>query len=112
MIFKQHFIDLILSGKKTQTRRPNKGYYKVGHTYSLQPCRTCRGLSDNRLQIDEIKIEDCEGCYLGVCIDVYDAWDEGLFHPLAFEETFKKLYPKWDGKKRWAFKFHLVEVTT
>jgi hypothetical protein len=109
MIFKQHFIDLILSGKKTQTRRPNRGYYVEGKTYAIQPCRTCPGLCDYRIEIDHIWEEDCRYRVLGISCG--DAWAEGLYHRLDFELLFIKLYPKWDGKKRWAFKFHVVEVT-
>jgi len=111
MIFKQHFVDLILSGKKTQTRRLNRGYYKVGHSYAIQPCRICKGILGYRIEIDHIWRENCSGCFLGIGISVEDAWAEGEFHPLVFEESFREIYPKWDRKERWGFRFNLVEVT-
>jgi len=108
MIFKQHFIDMILSGGKTQTRRPNRGYYKEGHSYAIQPCRTCKGIPNYRITMDEIWEEDCN--VLGLCISIDDAWSEGEYHPLVFEELFRQMYPKWNSRKRWAYKFHVVEV--
>lgn len=110
MIFKQHFIALILSGKKTQTRRPNRGYYVVGKTYAIQPCRICKGILGHRIEMDDIWEEDCSECFLGIGISVEAAWAEGEFNPMVFEESFRDIYPKWDTKERWAYKFHLVEV--
>ena len=110
MIFKQQFIDMIISGRKTQTRRPNRGYYKVGHDYAIQPCRTCKGLPDYRLVIDRIWVELIPAENKRFAISVADAWTEGYFSVSAFEGLFRVLYPKWNGKKRWVFEFHLVEV--
>jgi hypothetical protein len=116
MIFKDKFIDLILAGKKTQTRRPNKGYYVVGKTYAIQPCRICKGIENYRIMMDDIwrEVRDYEPERTNtkyMPISEEDAWAEGQYTPSAFEKAFKELYPKWDGKKRWAFKFHVVEVT-
>ena len=112
MIFKQHFIDLILSGGKTQTRRPNRGYYEVGKTYAIQPCRTCKGMPNWRIMIDAIWEELCyssgEKKYH---ISRTNAEAEGGYTVEAFEKAFIELYPKWDGHERWTFKFHIVEVT-
>ena len=102
MIFKQHFIDLILSSKKTQTRRPNKGYYVVGKTYAIQPCRICKGIENYRIMIDNIWLE-------GGGISREDALAEGGYVPAEFEKVFRELYPDMICS-RWAFKFHVVEV--
>ena len=121
MIFKQHCVDMILSGKKTQTRRPNRGYYKVGHTYAIQPCRICKGIPNYRIEIDDIW-EEVSGEWFSknfyekppnaklLPVTQAEASEDGYLSPFEFEEAFKEIYPKWDRKKRWAYKFHLVEV--
>ena len=117
MIFKQHFVDLILLGKKTQTRRPNRGYYKVGHTYAIQPCRICKGIRNYRIEMDEIRVEEAleflaenEKRYpVELYISKEDALAEGGYTPTQFEGLFRELNFKWDGWSRWAYKFHLVE---
>ena len=103
MIFKQPFIDLILSEKKTQTRRPNRGYYKVGHIYSLQPRRTCKGIENYRIMIEKIWFEKGG-------ISREDALAEGGYVPAEFEWEFFKIYHGC-GSGRWVFKFHVVKVT-
>lgn len=40
MIFKKEFLPLILSGRKTQTRRIHSRLLRVGHIYSIQVNRT------------------------------------------------------------------------
>jgi len=35
---------------------------------------------------------------------------EGGYTIEEFERLFRELYPKWDGKKRWAYEFHVVKV--
>jgi N4-acetylcytidine amidohydrolase len=39
-MFKKEFLPLILSGRKTQTRRTHKRQFKVGKVYSIQINRT------------------------------------------------------------------------
>jgi hypothetical protein len=122
MIFKQEFVDMIISGKKTQTRRPNRGYYVVGKTYAIQPCRICKGIEGYRIMMDAIWEEISWDCfsepniiikkerYLPIRED-RTANAEGYKTTRLFEEAFREIYPKWDGKKRWAYEFHVVEVT-
>jgi len=102
VIFKQEHVDMILAGTKTQTRRLNRGYYKVGHTYAIQPCRTCIGVPGYRIFMDLIWEEWVE---CGT-----NAAAEGGYTIEEFERLFRELYPKWDGKKRWAYEFHVVKV--
>ncbi|GAI63260.1 unnamed protein product, partial [marine sediment metagenome] len=71
---------------------------------------------DIRIVMDRIWKEKCIslGIYVSVRffnrISEEDAWAEGGYTPEAYEETFKKLNPKWDGEYRWAFEFHVIEV--
>lgn len=58
MIF-SHTHEMVLGGKKTQTRRIRKymeSKYKVGKTYSVQPGRGQRSIA--RILITKVRIED------------------------------------------------------
>jgi hypothetical protein len=96
-------IDMIRSGIKTQTRRVNRGIYQVGKDYAVQRKRGVKAESDIRIEMDWI-------CEQTVMISKHDACMEGGYTPLMYEKEFRKAYPKWDGVKRWAFKFHVIEV--
>ena len=118
MIFKQYLIDMILSGKKTQTRRLNRGYYKVGHIYAIQPCRICKGIQNYRIAMDSIWKEEASEFLAAddrkypveLYISKENALAEGEYTPTKFEGLFRELNFKWDGWSRWAFEFHLMEV--
>lgn len=107
MIFKQELVKLILEGKKTQTRRLNRGVYQIGKSYAIQECRTCKGIEGYRIVMDKIcKRESFDGA---LRIFPSDALAEGGYTPAEFEMLFRKLYPKWDERKgRWAFEFHVI----
>lgn len=115
MIFQKDHIKMICEGVKTQTRRVNRGIYQEGKAYAIQPCRTCKGLESYRIVIDAIwqEVRDDEPGrtntkLMPVTLD--DARDEGGYTQGEFEEIFKKLNPKWVGRTRWVFKFHVVNV--
>jgi len=105
---------------KTQTRRVNRGIYQVGHSYSVQPKRGAKAVPGMRIMMDKIWEEKAEGflilaaddeMYPGeINITQEDALAEGGYTPNEFEEIFRELNPKWDGKKRWVFKFHVISV--
>ena len=88
---------------KTQTRRLNRGAYKVGKDYAVQRKRGVKAEPDIRIVFDRIW-GDID------YISNEDAWAEGGYTPMEFEELFRKLNPKWDRFLRWAFEFHVVEV--
>ena len=104
-------IEMIRNGEKTQTRRVNRGVYQVGKDYAVQRKRGVKAESDIRIVMDSIWKEWCD--YGGG--DPYhilpkNANAEGGYSVGEFEKLFRDLNPKWDGEKRWAFKFHAVEV--
>ena len=105
-------IDMIRNNKKTQTRRLNRGIYQVGRDYAVQRKRGVKAESDIRIVMDRIWEEKRRLTHLGLRLFItpQDAWAEGGYTPLEFEEIFDKLDPKWDGPKRWVFKFHVIEV--
>ena len=120
-----HF-DMVLNGTKTQTRRISDRYeveserkypHKVG--YSIQKCRTCKGIVGRRIVIDRKWKEETEQFLVAeddkmypseLCITTKDALGEGGYTPDEYEKEFKRLNPKWDGWSRWAYKYRVIEV--
>lgn len=96
---------------KTQTRRRSRGVYKIEAErknphkigYTVQRKRGVKAEPDIRIVFDNIW-EDFD------YISVEDAWAEGGYMPTEFETLFSDISPKWKGRSRWAFKFHVVEV--
>lgn len=96
-------IDMIRSGTKTQTRRVNRGIYRIGKDYAVQRKRGVKAESDIRIIIKRIweEIPPITGI---------DANCEGGYISFSYEAAFRKVCPKWDGCVRWAFKFAVIEV--
>ena len=94
-------IEMIKSGQKTQTRRPS-ARYSVGKSYSIQPGRRKVGIAEGRIKITNKVKESSTWSF----ISREDAWDEGLYTPLKFEELYSKMYPGWFI--RWAYTFEYV----
>jgi len=94
---------------KTQTRRLNRGIYKVGKDYAVQRKRGVKAEPDIRIVMDRIWEEE-ERHSWHPYISKKDAWVEGGYMPEDYEKAFKKAYPKWNGFLRWAFEFHVIEV--
>ena len=99
---------------KTQTRRPNRGIYKVGKDYAVQRKRGVKAEPDIRIVMDRIWEEKAgDGILFPDYIEIsfHDAIAEGDYDSYAeYEVAFKKANPKWHGRSRWAFKFHVIEV--
>ena len=101
---------------KTQTRRLNRGIYKVGKDYAVQRKRGVKSEPDIRIVMDKIHEEKCipHGIptptrYFDYYIRAEDAWAEGGYTVEEFETLFRKLNPK-RNQSRWVFKFHAKEV--
>lgn len=115
MIFKPEHVKLILEGKKTQTRRVNRGIYQVGKSYAIQECRTCKGIDGYKIIMDRTRKEVIErpqerGNPSFNIISEQDAIAEGGYTPAEFELLFRKLNPGWIETHRWAFEFHVVKT--
>jgi len=131
---RKHF-DMVLDGSKTRTTRLSDRY-KVGKDYAIQPKRTKKGIEGYRVVIDEKWYElplkwkemfEKGGTFYGDANRFYkqsilhhtkyypiseeDAKVEGGYTPEEFEEVFKKLFPKWGGRERWAYVFHIMELS-
>jgi hypothetical protein len=66
---------------------------------------------DIRIVMDRIWEEWCDyGGGTPYYILPSNARAEGVFTVEEFEKTFRELNPKWDGQKRWVFRFHVIEV--
>ena len=104
MIFSKNHIEEILKGIKTQTRR-SSGRYMVGRTYSVQPCRTCKGISEGRIKILNKRFEVRQDpVYLSISFE--DAQAEGGYAPQNYEDLYGKMHPMWSI--RWAYDFEFI----
>ena len=98
---------------KTQTRRLNRGIYKIGKDYAVQRKRGVKAETDIRVVMDRIWEETPKiGCpyFLGFCISQKDAWAEGGHSRDTYEKLFRELNPNFRGRKRWVFEFHVEMV--
>ena len=108
---RKHF-DMVLDGTKTRTTRLSDRY-QLGKDYAIQPKRTKKGMEGYRMVIDKKTKEAPDfwvGDYPNWSTSYKDAKAEGGYMPEEFEEVFRKLHPKWDGKERWAYEFHVVTI--
>lgn len=110
-------LQLIPEVVKTQTRRLNRGIYQVGKDYAVQRKRGVKAESDIRIVMGRIWEESCVSpsivfgeFFRPKTITDADAWAEGGYTPVQYEKLFRELDPKWDGRSRWAFEFHVIEV--
>ena len=92
-------IEQIKNGEKVQTRRPT-ARYRVGGIYSIQPCRTCKGIPEGKIKIFKRHIE-CNHFKIGEV----DAKEEGGYTPDEFENLYKSMYPNWEIRYAYVFRF-------
>jgi len=104
-------IEMIRNGEKTQTRRVNCGIYQIGRDYAVQRKRGTKAEPDIRIVMDSITEESLDKVIFGgILISARDVIEEGGYTPFEFENLFENCYPNWNREKRWAFKFHVIEV--
>ena len=94
-------IQQIISGEKTQTRRKSDCFI-VGRTYAIQPGRSKPGISEGRILITS-KIPEIVSQYNR--ISVSDAQAEGGYTPEQFEELYSEIYPGWNFRYVYTFRF-------
>ena len=95
---------------KTQTRRLNRGIYKLGKDYAVQCKRGMKAEPDIRIVMDRIWKEKLDTPYAHLYISEVNAKAEGGYIPEQYETLFREINPKWDGFSRWVFEFHAIEV--
>ena len=93
-------IEQITQGRKTQTRRASDRY-QVGKLYSIQPCRTCKGIPDGKILITKKRRE----LFPSHSITLEDAQAEGGYGPQQFERLYEKLHPHWHQRFAYTFEF-------
>jgi hypothetical protein len=107
-------ITMIRKGKKTQTRRVNRGIYQVGRDYAVQQKRGVNAERGIRIKIEKIweETQSARSEYYPypISISAYDAKQEGGYTPYEYELEFRRAYPNWNGKTRWVFYFLVIEV--
>jgi len=113
MIFSKDHIEQIIWETKTQTRR-SSDRYQVGKLYAIQPCRTCKGISDGKILIlrkwNEVNpYEPWKEVYPPL-ISWDDAQAEGGYAPQNYEALYEKLNPGWTV--RWVYAFEFVPRCT
>jgi len=117
MIFGPDMVDLILSGQKTQTRRPRHGSnptgkrggwidepcrYREGHTYAVQPGRGKKGIA--RIRVLSVRPE-------ALCdMTPEDINAEGFAGPVEFQTRWLLIHKRGNWLDPvWAIRFELVE---
>lgn len=108
MIFAETWLQVV-EGRKTVTRRITKvgkpSKYKVGHSYSVQPGRTAKGIA--RIDILSARQEP-----LGY-LSVEEAKKEGYDTAADFELVWIKMYGSYDPAMLvWRYEFKLIEVNS
>jgi len=100
---------------KTQTRRLNRGIYKVGKDYAVQSKRGVKAEPDIRIVMDRIWGESVaefhreDSTVYPIPISKEDAWAEGGYTPAEYEEIYLPFKPKQNRFRRWVFEFHVIE---
>jgi hypothetical protein len=102
LLWKKHYVPMILSGKKTATRRVKRPTVKVGSTYNIKT-----GFFDHlpeRIHIDALYTQK-----LGDITDG-DAMREGVEGLQGFIEEWRALTGAWSPDDSvWVVEFHLAE---
>lgn len=103
ILFKPEFVDLILKGKKTQTRRVGKRRWRVGSVHQCQTQLFEKPFA--RVRIESVCLERLR------FISEADAVAEGFFSREAFLRTFQEINPGFglDGWV-WVVQFGLMEA--
>jgi len=98
-------IEMIIAGKKTQTRRVNRGIYQIGKDYAIQRKRGEKAIEGYRIKILSLWRENT------FTFSKYDANAEGGYTQEEYEKIFLKLNPEIDKSLGWwSFKFKVIEV--
>ena len=96
-------IEQIILGVKTQTRRPTHRYEK-GKTYAIQSGRGKKAIPDGRIRIDMVWWEEKMNVAQYPISDI-DAYREGRYSWEEFEDLYEKMYPGWQSRCAYQFKF-------
>jgi hypothetical protein len=100
--FKKRNLDLVLAGKKTQTRRTHRQEWKIGHVYSVRASYFEKAEAwilitrKFKQRLGDISQEDVE--------------KEGFSTPAEFREEWRKINGSWEPDRVViVYEFKLVE---
>ena len=95
ILFKRDFLSLILSGRKTQTRRMS-GRYRPGEIYRVNSTEIWILITRRyRQRLSEISLEEI--------------FKEGFSSPEEFRQAWKKIYGRYDPDLQiWAYEFKVI----
>lgn len=116
-------VEKIKNGSKTMTRR-SSDRYQPGKLYTVQECRTCKGIPEGKIYIS-MKLREwkpdfsdlpqaarfarkCREMEAGCPIADWAAKAEGGYTPKAFEALYSRMYPGWTV--RWAYHFSFFTI--
>ena len=101
-------IEQIKNGTKTQTRRPS-GKYQQGKLYAIQPGRGKKGISDGKIIISAkiIELNHPDPKWGWIMAD--DAKAEGGYTPEEYEKLYNKMYPGWEKRYAYLFRYYTTE---
>ena len=88
MIFRREHIDLIIEGKKIQTRRRHKRPRRAGRIYSIKSSWT--QLTEHKIKVDRVYEQR-----LGD-ITAEEAYKEGGYTVEEFREVWERIVGPWD----------------
>ena len=109
MIFSEgDHIEQIKAGTKTQTRRVSDRY-EVGKLYTVQPCRTCKGMPEGKILIRAkiIELNHPNPAWGWIMED--DAKAEGGYIPEEYEKLYNKMHPGWEKRYAYLFQYYTTE---
>jgi len=110
MIFsKADHIYQIQQGTKTQTRRPTDRY-KIGTLYAIQPGRGKKGIPDGKILITGKRVEYKTPSPMWYYVLEDEAQAEGGYTPEEYEKLYEKMYPSWEKRYSYLFRYFPTEV--
>jgi len=95
-------IPLVVAGFKIESRRPSDKY-KVGNFYAIQPARGKPGIPDGKILIVAKREEEKTEFKPWYYVLPHEAKAEGGYTPEEYEELYEGMYPSW--QTRWAYLF-------
>lgn len=92
MMFKKELLDLVLSGRKTQTRRLHSRLLRVGHIYAIQVSRVeSTGYYIKITNVYQQRLGD---------VSEDEAAKEGFDNLEEFKETWIRISGSWDSEMK------------
>jgi len=81
----------------------------VGKVYTVQPCRTCKGMPEGKILIRAkiIELNHPNPAWGWIMED--DAKAEGGYTPEEYEKLYNKMHPGWEKRYAYLFQYYTTE---